>query len=131
MRSVAPMKLSGRKLMELASTGGFAIDDSTGNRMIEALESALQALEDRWSELEKLGQDPPMSDTPAARWVAQHMVATAADADGLLTQLRAAREEFPTYVEAIQLAKRAYRETETGIGQTFSGIQDRLGTTEV
>ncbi|HEX6351408.1 hypothetical protein [Actinophytocola sp.] len=122
--------LSGRRLKELATSGGFAIDDNTGNRMIEALEAAIEALESRWSELVKLQETPPMSETPAARWVAQHMVDTAADADGLLTQLNAARTEFPTYVEAIELAKRTYREAETASSQEFTGLRDRLDTTE-
>jgi hypothetical protein len=128
--AATPMKMSGMQLKELAVSGGFAIDDSTGNRMIEALESAIEALESRWSELMKLQENPLMSDTPAARFVARHMVDTASDADGLLTQLQAARAEFPTYVEAIELAKRTYRDREADAGQEFSGISSRLGTTE-
>lgn len=126
-----PVKLASRQLKALAASGGFAIDDSTGNRMIEALEAAIDALETRWSELVKLQENPPMSDTPAARWVANHMVNTAADADGLLTQLQAAREEFPTYVEAIEMAKRTYRDAESGVAQEFTGIRGRqLSSTE-
>jgi hypothetical protein len=109
------MRSSSVQLKALARSGGFAVDEDTGNRMIEALQAAMDALERRWPDLEKFQHAPPMSDSPAARWVAKHMVDTATDADGLLTQLRAARNEFPAYVEAIQLAKRAYREQETGV----------------
>jgi hypothetical protein len=115
-------RLSGRELKALAVTGGFAVDDNTGNRMIEALESTIQTLESRWAELEKLRHNPPMSESPAARWVSQHMVRTAADEEGLLTQLQAARAEFPTYVEAIELAKRTYQETEEGNRLKFTSI---------
>ena len=119
-------RLSGTQLKAMATTGGFAVDDSTGNRMIHALEAALETLETRWADLEKLQQHPPMSESPAARWVAKHMVDTASDADGLLTQLRTARREIPLYVEAIQLAKRAYRETETGVRTQLRGIRREI-----
>jgi hypothetical protein len=122
--------LSGRRLRAMAASGGFAVDENTGNRMIEALEAAVDALETRWTELTKLQQNPPMSETPAARHVARHMVDTASDADGLLTQLNAARAEFPAYVEAIRLAKRTYAEKETGISDGFRGIGSSIETGE-
>ena len=108
-------QLASKQLMRMATTGGFSVDDSTGNRMILALEATLEALETRWADLEKLQHNPPMSESPAARWVGRHMVDTATDADGLLTQLRIARKEIPAYIEAIQLAKRTYKEAETGV----------------
>lgn len=123
-------RLSGGQLKEMATSGGFVVDETTGNRMIRALEAALDTLESRWADLEKLQQNPPLSDSPTARWVARHMVDTASDADGLLTQLRAARAEIPTYIEAIQLAKRTYGDKETGIGQEFHGIRRWLDAGE-
>jgi hypothetical protein len=123
-------RLSGTQLKAMATNGGFAVDDNTGNRMIHALEAALATLESRWAELEKLQQHPPMSESPAARWVARHMVATASDADGLLTQLRTARREIPAYIEAIQLAKGTYREAETRNGQELHGIRRGIGLGE-
>jgi hypothetical protein len=123
-------RLSGGQLKAMATNGGFAVDENTGNRMIEALQDALDALESRWAELEKLQQNPLMSESPTARWVSKHMVDTASDADGLLTQLRAARTEFPTYVEAIQLAKRTYQEKETGSSQEFHGLSRRIDARE-
>jgi hypothetical protein len=123
----AEMVRSSVQLKRMASSGGFAVDETTGNRMIETLEAALDSLETRWAELEKLQQNPPMSDSPAARWVAKHMVDTATDQDGLLTQLVAARREIPTYIEAIQLAKRSYEEQDTAVCQTMKVIRDDLG----
>lgn len=121
---------SGVRLRALARSGGFAVDEDTGNRMIEALRAALDSLEARWPELAKLQHVPPMSDSPAARWVARHMVDTATDADGLLTQLQAARREFPAYVEAIQLAKRAYRDQETTTDREFTAMRRLIGPGE-
>lgn len=95
--------------------------------MISALEAALDSLESRWAELEKLQRNPPMSDSPAARWAARHMVDTATDQDGLLTQLRAVRTEIPAYVTAIRLAKRSYQEQETVISQDFTAFRHDLG----
>jgi hypothetical protein len=106
----ARVGLAGTQLKRMAQQGGFAVDDSTGNEMIRSLEGVIDSLEERWSALTKLQQSPPMSGTATARWVSGHMLGTATDAQGLLTQLQAARAEFPTYVEAIELAKRNYRE---------------------
>src|SRR5262245_14983100 len=100
------------ELRAMAVTGGFAVDDDTGNRMIQALQATLDSLEARGASLEKLQHNPPMSESPTARWAARHMVETATDPDGLLTQLNTARREIPTYVEAIRLAQRSYRERE-------------------
>jgi len=119
-------RLSGTQLKAMATSGGFSVDDSTGNRMIHALEAALETLETRWADLEKLQHDPPLSESPAARWVSRHMVDTAADADGLLTQLRTARREIPAYIEAIQLAKRTYRDTDTGVRGQLRGIRREI-----
>lgn len=119
-------RLSGTQLKAMATSGGFTVDDTTGNRMIHALEAALETLETRWADLEKLQHDPPLSESPAARWVSKHMVDTASDADGLLTQLRTARREIPVYVEAIQLAKRTYREAETGVGRRLHQVRGEL-----
>ena len=119
-------RLSGTQLKAMATSGGFSVDDSTGNRMIHALEAALETLETRWADLEKLQHDPPLSESPAARWVSRHMVDTASDADGLLTQLRTARREIPVYIEAIQLAKRTYRDTDTGVRAQLHGIRREI-----
>ncbi|WP_410664404.1 hypothetical protein [Amycolatopsis sp. lyj-84] len=106
-----PMKmLAGAQLKRMAVQGGFAVDETTGQEMIRSLQGVIDSLEERWSALTKLQKSPPMSDTATARWVSQHMQGTANDAQGLLTQLQAARAEFPTYVEAIELAKKNYRE---------------------
>lgn len=105
--------LSGAELKTLATAGGFAVDETTGNRMIQALEDMIDALETRWATLQRLGSSPPLSSTSTAQWAARHTVNTASDDRGLLTQLRQARAELPQYVEAIREAKRAYQNTET------------------
>lgn len=111
----APMKvgLSGTQLKRMAVQGGFAVDETTGQEMIRSLQGVIDSLEERWSALTKLQKSPPMSSTATARWVSEHMHGTATDAQGLLTQLQAARAEFPTYIEAIELAQRNYRERDT------------------
>lgn len=105
--------LSGVELKRLVADGGFTVDETTGERMIKALEDMIDALNARWAALEKLGASPPLSTTATARWVAQHTMHTASDDRGLLTQLQRAREELPQYVEAIREAKRRYADTES------------------
>lgn len=108
----ARMALSGVQLRTLAKQGGFAVDETTGNQMIASLEGIIDTLTARWDALQKLGQAPAMSTTATGQWVSGHMLNTASDQQGLLTQLRQARDEFPTYVEAIKLAKENYRTRE-------------------
>ncbi|SFW80548.1 hypothetical protein [Amycolatopsis australiensis] len=104
--------LLGTELKRLAQSGGFAVDDSTGNQLIEALEGVLESLEKRWAALQRLRDAPAMSRTATGQWVSAHMANTAADDHGLLTQLESARREFPTYIEAIKQAKKNYRSRE-------------------
>ncbi|MGW3966617.1 hypothetical protein ACWED2_42845 [Amycolatopsis sp. NPDC005003] len=114
--------LAGAQLKRLAESGGFAIDDTTGNQLIEALEGVLESLEQRWANLQRLHDAPAMSRTAAGQWVSAHMVSTAADEHGLVTQLQAARQEFPTYIEAIKLAKQNYKSREETTQQTLTSL---------
>ncbi|MEV7097431.1 hypothetical protein AB0M80_31730 [Amycolatopsis sp. NPDC051045] len=114
--------LAGAQLKRLAQSGGFAVDDTTGNQLIEALEGVLESLEARWATLQRLHDAPAMSRTATGQWVSAHMVSTAADDQGLLTQLQAARQEFPTYIEAIKLAKKNYKSREDDTRATLAAI---------
>lgn len=114
--------LSGTEIKTLASNGGFAVDETTGNRMIEALQGVVDALEARWSSLQQFQQRPQMSSTATAQWVSDHMQNTATDDKGLLTQLQHAREEFPSYIEAIKLAKANYKEQEDTTADKLSSF---------
>jgi hypothetical protein len=121
-RVEAPL-LSGRELKTMAMQGGFAVDDATGNEMIKALEGIIDSLNSRWQALQKIGDTPQLSATATAQWVSGHMQNTATDGQGLLTQLQQAKNEFPTYVEAIKLAKRNYQEQDEHVRQTISEVK--------
>ena len=114
--------LAGAQLKRLAQSGGFAIDDTTGNQLIKALEGVLESLEARWATLQRLHDAPAMGRTATGQWVSAHMVGTAADEHGLVTQLQAARQEFPTYIEAIRLAKKNYQSREEDTRATLAAI---------
>ena len=114
--------LAGAQLKRLAQSGGFAIDDTTGNQLIEALEGVLESLEQRWANLQRLHDAPALSRTATGQWVSAHMVSTAADEHGLVTQLQAARQEFPTYIEAIKLAKQNYKSREETTRTTLTSL---------
>lgn len=101
--------LSGVELKQLATTGGFAVDENTGDKMIQALQGIVDSLEARWSALQQFQESPKMSTTATAQWVSGLMVRTATDERGLLTQLQQAKAELPTYIEAIKLAKSNYQ----------------------
>ena len=120
--SAVRVGLAGAQLKRLAQTGGFAIDDTTGNQLIEALEGVLESLEQRWANLQRLHDAPAMSRTATGQWVSAHMVSTAADEHGLVTQLQAARQEFPTYIEAIKLAKSNYKSREETTRTTLTSL---------
>jgi hypothetical protein len=112
--------LSGVQLRTLAANGGFAVDETTGDRMIQALQGVIDTLTSRWSALQQFTQSPQLGTSATAQWVSGHMVSTATDAQGLLTQLQQARDEFPTYIEAINLAKQNYRTRDQTTGTQLS-----------
>lgn len=118
----AKRMLSGTELRTFARSGGFAVDETTGDRMIAALQGVLDSLEARWSALQQFQQRPLMSTTATAQWVANHMVNTATDEKGLLTQLQQARSEFPAYIDAIKQAKANYREQDQKTQDTLSSF---------
>src|SRR5436305_5567130 len=123
MDAVPAKMLEGTQMKALARTGGFAIDDHTGDQLIAALEGVLESLSARWTALQRLRDAPALSSTATGQWVAGHMAATAGDEQGLLTQLEAARAEFPTYIEAIKLAKQNYKTREEGTHTTITRLR--------
>ncbi|HEY3471045.1 MAG TPA: hypothetical protein VGL47_38315 [Amycolatopsis sp.] len=120
--TMARVGLAGAQMKRLAQSGGFAVDDTTGNQLIEALEGVLESLEARWAALQRLHDAPAMSRTATGQWVSAHMQNTAGDEHGLLTQLQAARQEFPTYIEAIKLAKQNYKTREETTRATLTSL---------
>jgi hypothetical protein len=122
-QELARHSLSGTELKTLAAHGGFAVDETTGDRMIQALQGIVDSLESRWSALQQFQQSPPMSTTATARWVSDLMVHTATDDRGLLTQLQQARSELPTYIEAIKVAKSNYRAQDDTTGGSLSPLK--------
>ncbi|TNC29676.1 hypothetical protein [Amycolatopsis alkalitolerans] len=118
--------LSGVELKTMAANRGFAVDETTGDRMIQALQGIIDSLEARWSALQQFQQSPKMSTTATSKWVSNLMVNTATDERGLLTQLQQAKAELPTYIEAINLAKSNYR---TQDGDSGTALR-RAGTVE-
>ncbi|MFD8497585.1 hypothetical protein [Amycolatopsis sp. NPDC059657] len=118
--------LSGVQLRKMAVSGSFAVDENTGNRMIEALEGVIETLTTRWAAIQRLQDSPRLSTTATAQWVSSRMVGTAVDERGLLTQLQHAKAEFPAYVEAIRIAKRNYKQRE----QDNHDLIKRTGRTE-
>jgi hypothetical protein len=103
--------LAGVQMMKLAESRRFAVDESTGNKLMEAFEGTLRTLEAHWDALQRLRDAPALGRTATARWVSVQMVGTAVDERGLLSQLETAREEFPLYVAAIKLAIQNYSES--------------------
>ncbi|WP_236795139.1 hypothetical protein [Amycolatopsis sp. GM8] len=114
--------LSGVELKTMAVNGSFAVDESTGERMIQALQGIIDSLEARWSALQGFQESPKMSTTATAQWVSSLMVNTATDDKGLLTQLQQAKAELPTYIEAINLAKSNYQNQDRDTGTTLHRV---------
>ncbi|GAB3577874.1 hypothetical protein GCM10027445_44310 [Amycolatopsis endophytica] len=110
-------------LKKMATEGGFAVDEQTGEKMIQALQGMVDALEERWSTLQAFGDAPPMSSGATATWVSDVMVKTASDDRGLLTQLQQAKAELPTYIEAIRLAQKNYESQDGDTGTALSRLR--------
>lgn len=118
----AARMLSGAELRTMAVNGSFAVDHTTGDRMIQALQGIIDSLEARWATLQGFSEAPKMSATPTGQWVSNLMLNTASDGNGLLTQLEQAKKELPTYIEAINLAKSNYQNQDGDSGQTLRTI---------
>jgi hypothetical protein len=108
---------------EPTGSGGFAVDGQAGARLAEAVHAVAAALEREAGRWAVIGGEPPLGATPAGRFVAARMAATATDDRGLLTQLGQARTEFPRYVEAIESAAANYREREHTTHDTIGRLE--------
>ncbi|MDX3192634.1 hypothetical protein PV458_29860 [Streptomyces sp. MN03-5084-2B] len=105
----------------MSTDGGFAVGAQVGAQLVAALDAVaatLAAEAGRWA---VIGGEPPLGATPAARFVAARMAATATDEHGLLTGLERARTAFPQYVEAIETAAKHYAGREASTLSVFSG----------
>ncbi|WP_206788933.1 hypothetical protein [Amycolatopsis sp. MtRt-6] len=104
----------------MSTDGGFAVGAQVGAQLVTALDAVaatLAAEAGRWA---VIGGEPPLGATPAGRFVAARMAATATDDRGLLTGLERARTMFPQYVEAIETAAKNYAGREAATLSVFS-----------
>jgi hypothetical protein len=108
---------------EPTGSGGFAVDGQAGARLVETLDAVAAALEREAGRSAVIGGEPPLGATPAGRFVAARLTATATDDRGLLTQLGRARAEFPRYVEAIESAAAHYHEREHTTHDTIGRLE--------
>jgi hypothetical protein len=105
----------------MSTDGGFTVGPQVGAQLTAALDAVtatLAAEAGRWA---VIGGPPPLGETPAGRFAAARMVASATDDRGLLTGLERARTAFPQYVEAIETAAKNYAGREASTLAIFSG----------
>ncbi|WP_410606561.1 hypothetical protein [Amycolatopsis sp. lyj-109] len=105
----------------MSTEGGFAVGPQVGAQLTAALDAVaatLTAEAGRWA---VIGEPPPLGETPAGRFVAARMAASATDERGLLTGLERAGTVFPQYVEAIETAAKNYAGREASTLSVFSG----------
>lgn len=103
-----------------ATSGAFQVEQGAADEMITELESLRTSLRMLLTDTQLLSQPPYMGESPAALWVSKIMHDTANDQEGMRTQIAAAAEEIPKFIEGLAIAKRQYDETEAAATDTIN-----------
>jgi fermentation-respiration switch protein FrsA (DUF1100 family) len=110
---------SGGSFAAIAAAGGFAISPRAGKTMTDAIDDALDRLNEVGRQLDWIRRGTPLGDSPAGRRMAQHNLSVAvgyASGEQAVDSLRAALTEHRA---AIEQAVRSYRERDHGNAGSF------------
>lgn len=105
-----------------ARAGGFTVSDEFAKPLIAELERLITTVDEIGSS-QLLATAPKMSDSHTAQWISAKMHASAVGELGMLPGLRrAATTMLPKLIEALEITRRRYRETEDQIAGTIRQI---------
>lgn len=108
---------------EAAYSGGFTLTSDHAENLANELQAGLDTISKVLFDTRILEQPPPMTASPAGLFVSKVMHDTANDDQGMRTQLLKAKEELPKYIDALRVAAKRYRETETATEAEIRGLK--------
>lgn len=104
-----------------AGAGGFAVSETAGQDMLNAIHKLDDRLAVRLADLALLRQQPPLGSSHGAEVVKPFNVQVATDEQGFLTRLEQLREQLAKAEEGIRKAMENYRNAEQDNQRKFPG----------
>ncbi|CRK59620.1 hypothetical protein [Alloactinosynnema sp. L-07] len=100
------------KFLSAAKSGGFAVNETGGQALLDACRGLRDWIDEQQVELQQLARQPMLGSSVAAEVMKPHIEAVATDDRGLITQLLALRHSLAEAEEAIRTAMSNYRNTD-------------------
>jgi hypothetical protein len=110
------------KLVDLAASGEFAINDEGGKSLIDAIDAFLHWISDKSSHIRTLEQTRKLGSGKGAEIMTEFLPHVAADGQGFVTQLNALKESLLTAKQAIRAAMENYQKTDEAVQANLRNI---------
>ena len=104
-----------------AGAGGFAVSETAGQDMLNAIHKLQDRLEVRVRDLSLLREQPPLGSSHGAEVVKPFNVQVATDDQGFITRLRQLQDSLAKAEEGIRKAMENYRNAEQDNQRKFPG----------
>ncbi|MCT2585924.1 hypothetical protein [Actinophytocola gossypii] len=113
---------SAKSFANLASTGGFAVNETGGQALLAAIREMRDWIDAQGYGLNMLAQQPPLGSSHGAETMKPYVADVASDKQGFITMLQEFRTSLDDAERGIQAAMASYQETDTGIGGGFQQV---------
>jgi N-acetyl-gamma-glutamylphosphate reductase len=110
------------KLVDLAASGEFAINDEGGKSLIDAINAFLHWISDNSDHIRTLEQTRKLGSSRGAKIMTEFLPHVAADEQGFVTQLNALKESLLTAKQAIKVAMENYERTDEAVQADLRNI---------
>lgn len=104
-----------------AASGGFAINETGGKALLQAIQGMKDWVDRNRGDLQTLAEQPKLGGSSAAVAMKPYMASVASDGQGFLTMLMKFRESLDKAEQGINDAMRNYYATDSGGQAKFKG----------
>lgn len=108
-------------LKQAATDGQFAVNETGGKALLEAIREMAKWVDDNLADLGTLGQQPALGSSNGAAVMKPYVAEVATDQEGFLTMLREFRNSLVDAEAGVVGAMNNYKTIEDGIKGNFRG----------
>lgn len=118
--AVAGIAQGAASFAKAAADGSFAVSETGGRALLEAIREMRQWIDGQDSNLYYLEQEPPLGTSHGAQAMKPYMAQVASDNQGFVTMLKAFRDSLDQAEQGIQDAMNNYHHMDTGIAKQYT-----------
>lgn len=117
--AVAGIAKSAASFAKAAAEGSFAVSESGGQALLEAIREMRDWIDDQGLRLNLLQQEPPLGGSHGAQTIKPYVQQVAGDQQGFITMLQAFRESLDQAEQGINTAMGNYQTMDTSIAKQY------------